>query len=71
MAEVKGQMRAAYSIAEFAAMIDATPSAVYMRVYRGAIPSVRVGGRVMIPASYVEAVREGRVWEGGHHEGLA
>lgn len=55
--------RIGYSLAEFAEMTGRTPAAIHQAArVRGSIPSVRVGGRVMIPAAYIDALREGREW---------
>lgn len=51
--------RGAYSISELARMLGKSRRAVYMQAYRGRIPSQKVGGTVMIPASYIREVTRG------------
>lgn len=65
-AQLAHVQRIAYDQAEFAVMIGSTPQAVRRKVARGRIPTVRIGGRRLIPAAYVEAIRSGELdGEGG------
>lgn len=48
------QQRAGYSAIEFAALTSLSKSAVYTAVARGDIRAVRIGGRLVIPASEVD-----------------
>ena len=45
------QTRAAYSPCEFAAMFGRSQTWTYRRLYEGAIQAVKIGGRMMIPAT--------------------
>ena len=45
------QTRAAYSPVEFAALFGRSATWAYRRLYEGAIQAVKIGGRMMIPAT--------------------
>lgn len=53
-AETTRQRRLAYSVSEAASLLGFTTSALHQKVWRGEVPSQRVGRSVRIPASYVE-----------------
>ncbi len=46
--------RRAYSVAEVAALMGLPLRTVYLAVERGQLPSVRIGRRILVPASALE-----------------
>jgi hypothetical protein len=51
-----------YTIDVAAKMLGRSPAATRQAIWRGSIPSVLAGGRRLVPAAYLDAVREGRPW---------
>jgi hypothetical protein len=54
--------RVGYTIDVAAKMLGRSPAATRQAIWRGSIPSVLAGGRRLVPAAYLEAVRDGRPW---------
>ncbi|MGO1735837.1 MAG: helix-turn-helix domain-containing protein [Leucobacter sp.] len=50
--------RIAYTVAEVAQMLGRTENAIRLAIRDGAMPSERIAGRVMIPASYIEELQK-------------
>ncbi len=54
-------LRAVLTVRETASALRTTPDAIYRRIRRGTLPSVRDGRRLLVPASAVEALLGGRL----------
>lgn len=54
------ERRIGYSVHEFANMLGMSVGAVRMLIHRRTIPAVKLGRRVIIPASFAEAIRTGK-----------
>jgi len=54
MAEPREPTRIAYSVTEVAQLLGVSRQTVYTRIYDGEIPYRRLGGKMLIPAEFVE-----------------
>ncbi len=54
--EAENVPRAAYRVTEVASAVGVTSHSIYQQVASGNIPSVRIGGRLFVPARFFEEI---------------
>lgn len=58
MTDIDRAPRDAYSVSEVARRLGVSPLTVRRQIAAGKLPSVRIGDRVLVPADYLDRLRE-------------